>query len=79
MGLCGAGPLHRAPRFQMCCEEAFLRHPAAAQALLQTRVSATDWHLSLHHQALQEPGDSDELHLQSFVSLFPPSLIKIYC
>lgn len=68
MGLLRAGYLSGAapgPRNQMCCEEDFLGHPAAAQAVLQAAAS----HLSPENQALQEPGDSDQLHLQRAVSL----------
>lgn len=68
MGLHRAGYLSGAapgPRYQTCCEEAFLGHPAAAQAVLQAAAS----HLSPENQALQEPGDSDQLHLQRAVSL----------
>lgn len=48
----------------MCCEEAFLRHPAAAQAVLQ----ASACRLSSENQALAEPGHSHQLHLQRAVS-----------
>lgn len=64
VGLFRAG-LHRGPpgpRCQMCCEEALLRDPAAAQAVLQTLRP-----LSPRHQALQEPGESDQLQ-QGLVS-----------
>lgn len=77
VGLFRAGLLHRAPpglRRQMCSEEALLGHPAAAQAVLQTLHAGQTWgwppvqpHCS-KHQALQEPGDSDQLHLQRLVS-----------
>ena len=73
VGLLGAGLLRRASRAfrrHMCCEEALLGHPAAAQAVLQTVRAG--WPpvrpLRSQPQALQEPGDSDQLHLQSLVS-----------
>lgn len=73
MGLFGAGPPPGpppGPRDQLCCEEALLGHPAAAQAVLQ----ASAWHLSPDNQALQEPGNADQLHLQRAVSRFPSLL-----
>lgn len=68
MGLFRTGPLSGAasgPRYQMCREEAFLGHPAPAQAVLQAATSD----LNPEDQALQEPGNSDQLHVQRAVSL----------
>lgn len=68
MGLVRTGSLSGGapgPRYQMRREEAFLGHPAPAQAVLQAPTSD----LHPEDQALQEPGNSDQLHVQRAVSL----------
>lgn len=73
VGLLAAGCLCRpstGPWPQVCREKAVLGPCAAAQAVLQAlhKWWPPVWHICCRYEALQEPGDPDELHLQRLVS-----------